>query len=74
VWDIIATALAEAGFAFSDIVRTRMFVVSIDDAPAVLAVHGQLFGEIRPAATIVQVGALIEPSALVEIEAEARRG
>jgi enamine deaminase RidA (YjgF/YER057c/UK114 family) len=73
VWDIIATALAEAGFALADVVRTRMFVVSIDDAPAVLAVHGQLFGEIRPAATIVQVGALIEPSALVEIEAEARR-
>ena len=74
VWDIIATALGEAGFALADVVRTRMFVVSIDDAPAVLAVHGQLFGEIRPAATIVQVGALIEPSALVEIEAEARRG
>ena len=74
MWDIIATALAEAGFAIADVVRTRMFVVSIDDAPAVLAVHGELFGEIRPAATIVQVGALIEPSALVEIEAEARRG
>ena len=74
VWDIISTALTEAGFALADVVRTRMFVVSIDDAAAVLAVHGQLFGEIRPAATIVQVGALIEPSALVEIEAEARRG
>jgi enamine deaminase RidA (YjgF/YER057c/UK114 family) len=73
-WAIVAAALAEAGFELSDVVRTRMFVVSIDDAPAVLAVHGELFGEIRPAATIVQVAALIEPSLLVEVEAEAHRG
>ena len=50
-----------------------MYVVAIEDAPAVMAVHGELFGEIRPAATLVQVGALIEPTMLVEIEAEARR-
>ncbi|HET9345821.1 MAG TPA: RidA family protein [Candidatus Limnocylindrales bacterium] len=73
-WAVIATALAEAGFALTDVVRTRMFVVSIDDAPAVLAVHGELFGETRPAATIVQVAGLIEPSLLVEVEADARRG
>jgi enamine deaminase RidA (YjgF/YER057c/UK114 family) len=73
VWRIIEAALAEAGFSFRDIVRTRMYVVAIEDAPAVMAVHGDLFGEIRPAATLVQVGALIEPTMLVEIEAEARR-
>lgn len=72
-WRIIEVALADAGFALRDVVRTRTFVVSIDDAPAVLAVHGELFGDVRPAATIVQVGALIEPSLLVEVEAEARR-
>jgi enamine deaminase RidA (YjgF/YER057c/UK114 family) len=73
VWRIIEAALAEAGFSFRDIVRTRMYVVAIEDAPAVMAVHGELFGEIRPAATLVQVGGLIEPTMLVEIEAEARR-
>jgi enamine deaminase RidA (YjgF/YER057c/UK114 family) len=73
VWRIIDAALAEAGFSLHDIVRTRMYVIAIEDAPAVMAVHGELFGEIRPAATLVQVGALIEPTMLVEIEAEARR-
>ena len=72
-WQIVQTALAEGGFGLADVVRTRMYVVSIDDAPAVLAVHGELFGAIRPVATIVQVTALIEPSLLVEVEAEARR-
>lgn len=46
----------------------------IEDAPAVAAVHGEVFGEIRPAATLVQVAGLMEPTLLVEIEAEARRG
>ena len=72
-FEIIATALAEAGFGLADVVRTRLFVTDMATSPAVLAVHGELFGEIRPAATIVEVGALIEPSLLVEIEAEARR-
>jgi len=73
VWQIIETALADAGFSLRDVVRTRMYVVAIEDAPAVMAVHGELFGEIRPAATLVEVGGLIEPSVLVEVEAEARR-
>jgi enamine deaminase RidA (YjgF/YER057c/UK114 family) len=72
VWRIIETALAGAGFALSDVVRTRMYVVAMDDAPAVLAVHGELFGAIRPASTLVQVSGLLEPSMLVEIEADAR--
>jgi enamine deaminase RidA (YjgF/YER057c/UK114 family) len=71
---IIAAALAEAGFGLADVVRSRMFVTDMASSAAVLAVHGELFGAIRPAATIVEVGALIEPSLLVEIEVEARRG
>jgi enamine deaminase RidA (YjgF/YER057c/UK114 family) len=70
----IATALDEAGFGLADVVRTRMFVTDMTTSAAVLAVHGELFGTIRPAATIVEVGALIEPSLLIEIEVEARRG
>jgi len=73
VWRIIETALVEAGFSLRDVVRTRMYVVAIEDAPAVMAVHGEVFGEIRPASSLVQVAGLIEPTMLVEIEAEARR-
>ena len=73
-WAIVERALTEAGFSLGDVVRTRMYVVSIDDAPAVAAVHGELFGDIRPASTLVQVAGLMEPSLLVEVEADARRG
>jgi enamine deaminase RidA (YjgF/YER057c/UK114 family) len=72
--EIIERALAEAGFALGDVVRTRMFVTDISQSAEVTAVHGAVFGEIRPAATLVEVGALIDASLLVEIEAEARRG
>ena len=72
-WEIIGRALADAGFAFEDAVRTRMYVVRIEDAPAVSAVHGEIFGAIRPAATLVQVAGLMDPSLLVEVELEARR-
>ena len=72
--EIVGQALEEAGFAMTDVVRTRIFVTSMaDDAGPVLAIHGEIFGAIRPAATIVEVTSLIEPSLLVEIEAEARR-
>ncbi len=71
--EIIERALAEAGFALSDVVRTRMFVTDIARSGEVTAVHGAVFGEFRPAATLVEVGALIDPSLLVEIEADARR-
>lgn len=71
---IVEAALGEAGFGLADVVRTRMFVTDITAWPAVLAVHGEIFGTIRPAASIVEVSALIDPSLLVEIEAEARRG
>lgn len=71
---IIETALAGAGFALGDIVRTRIYVTRIADSGEVLAVHGAIFGSIRPAATLVEVSALMDPSLLIEIEAEARRG
>jgi len=72
-WAIIERALGDAGFALSDVVRTRMYVVSAEDAVAVASVHGEVFGEVRPASTLLVVAALIEPTMLVEVEAEARR-
>jgi enamine deaminase RidA (YjgF/YER057c/UK114 family) len=74
VFGIIETALAEAGFALADVVRTRMFVTDISRWDEIVAVHGAVFGEIRPASTMVEVRALVDPSLLIEIEAEARRG
>jgi enamine deaminase RidA (YjgF/YER057c/UK114 family) len=74
VFAIIERALEEGGFALADVVRTRMFVTDIADSAALTSVHGEVFGEIRPASTLVAVAALIDPSLLVEIEAEARRG
>jgi enamine deaminase RidA (YjgF/YER057c/UK114 family) len=71
---IIESALSEAGFTLDDVVRTRMFVTDVGRSAEVLAVHGAAFGEIRPAATLVEVSGLIDPSLLVEIEADARRG
>jgi enamine deaminase RidA (YjgF/YER057c/UK114 family) len=70
---VIEGALAEAGFALADVVRTRMYLVDPADADAVVAVHGEVFKHVRPAATLVVVARLIEPTLLVEIEAEARR-
>ena len=74
VFGIIERALAEGGFAMADVVRTRMFVVDMTDSGALSAVHGEVFGAIRPASTMVAVAGLIDPSLRVEIEVEARRG
>ena len=71
---IIERALDEAGFSLADVVRTRMFVTDMSRAAEATAVHGEVFGAIRPASTIVEVGALIDPSLLIEIEADASRG
>jgi enamine deaminase RidA (YjgF/YER057c/UK114 family) len=71
---VVERTLVEAGFELSDTVRTRMYVTRAADAHAVAAVHGELFGAIRPAATLVVVSALLEPEMLVEVELEARRG
>ena len=74
VLEIIERALSEAGFRLSDVVRTRMFVTDIGRSAEVSAVHGAVFGQIRPASTMVEVSALMDPSLLIEVEAEARRG
>ena len=70
---IAERALREAGFALDDVVRTRMYLTDVTDADAVATVHGDLFGEIRPAATLVVVARLMRESLLVEIEVDARR-
>jgi enamine deaminase RidA (YjgF/YER057c/UK114 family) len=69
--EIISTALDEVGASLDDVVRTRLYLVDPDDFPAVGAVHGEAFGEIRPAATGVIVKALLDPAWKVEIEVEA---
>jgi enamine deaminase RidA (YjgF/YER057c/UK114 family) len=71
---IIERALGEAGFARGDVVRTRMYLTDVADAAAVGEVHGDWFHDVRPASTLVVVVALIDPTILVEIEADARRG
>lgn len=67
----IESALERAGARLDHVVRTRMFVTDMGQWEAVGRAHGEFFREIHPAATMVQVAALIDPEMLVEIEAEA---
>jgi len=69
--EIIEKALNDAGATLDDVVRTRIFVTDISQWEAVGRAHGELFGEIFPATTMVEVSALIDPDMLVEIEADA---
>ena len=68
---IIDSALQQAGASLSDVVRTRMYITDIGQWPALAQVHAEVFGTIRPAATMVEVSALIDPDLLVEIEIDA---
>jgi enamine deaminase RidA (YjgF/YER057c/UK114 family) len=70
----IEIALQAAGAALADVVRTRIYVTDISRWREVGAVHAQVFGEIRPVATMVEVSALIAPELLVEIEVDAYAG
>ena len=71
--EVIAAALAQAGHSVEDIVRTRIYLANADDMDAVGRAHGEVFGEIRPAATMLAGIQFINPAMLVEIEADSYR-
>jgi enamine deaminase RidA (YjgF/YER057c/UK114 family) len=67
----IEAALAKAGAKMSDVVRTRLFLKDIGDWEKIGRAHGEVFGQIRPVCTMVEVSAFVSPDMLLEIEAEA---
>src|ERR1017187_8311544 len=71
IFAIAQKALAEAGASLNDVVRTRMFLTHVEDWEAIGRVHGEYFSTIRPAATMVVVAALLNPSWRIEIEMDA---
>jgi enamine deaminase RidA (YjgF/YER057c/UK114 family) len=71
IFEIIEKALAEAGCSFGDVVRTRIILTNIGDWKAVGAIHGALFGTIRPVTTVMEVSRFVDPDWLIEIEVDA---
>lgn len=72
--DIIGRALGEVGSSHADVVRTVTYVTDIGDADLVAHAHSEVYGDVRPAATLVEVSALIDPAMKVEIEVYAITG
>ena len=70
-FEIVFDALRQVGASPRDVIRTRMYLVDPTDAEAVGAVHADLFGDVRPAATMVVVKALLRPECRIEVEADA---
>lgn len=73
-WEIAVTALEELGGAVADVIRTRQYVVDAADGEAVGAVHGEVFGQVQPASTMVVVAGLLDPRWKVEVELDALLG
>jgi enamine deaminase RidA (YjgF/YER057c/UK114 family) len=71
IFAIAEKALTEAGASFNDVVRTRMYLTHVEDWESVGRVHGEFFGNIRPAATMLVVAALLNPNWRIEIEFDA---
>jgi hypothetical protein len=73
-WEIVLDALAEAGASAADVVRTRTILTPQADYEGAMTAHGEVFGDVRPASTMVVVHALLDPRWTVEVEAEAQLG
>lgn len=73
-WEIALAALSELGGVVGDVVRTRQFIVSRDLVDEVSQAHGEVFGQVRPASTMLVVAGLLDPRWLVEVELDAYLG